>query len=178
MNFQENYLKNVVFEFKRYKTMGDKTFAQLSDKEIHWKYQATDNSIAIIVKHIVGNMLSRWTNFLTEDGEKSWRNREMEFEKPYASKVEMMAAWERGWECLFKALNSIDSSNFETKIKIRNKEHTLIEAINRQLAHYPSHVGQLAFLGKMIKGSDWISLSIPKGGSSSFNKKMFGPPKS
>lgn len=102
----------------------------------------------------------------------------MEFEEPYTSKVEMLAAWEKGWKCLFDALESINSSNFETKIKIRDEEHTIIEAVNRQLAHYPSHVGQLAFLGKMIKGPSWISLSIPKGGSDSFNKKMFGQPKS
>lgn len=174
MNFQENYLKNVVFEFHRYKTMGDKTFAQLNDEDILWKFTQTDNSISIIVKHIVGNMLSRWTNFLTEDGEKLWRNREMEFEGPYTSKIEMITAWEKGWKCLFNALGSIDHASFETKIRIRDEEHTAIEAINRQLAHYCSHVGQIVFLGKMIKGSDWISLSIPKGSSEMFNKKMFG----
>ncbi len=174
MNFQENYLSSVKFEFNRYKTMGDKTFAQLTDEDILWTYSETDNSIAIIVKHLVGNMLSRWTHFLTEDGEKPWREREMEFEAPYTSKNDMIAAWEKGWSCLFDALDSIDSSNFDTKIKIRNKEHTVIEAINRQLAHYSSHVGQLVFIGKMLKGPQWKSLSIPKGGSEAFNKKMFG----
>ncbi len=174
MNFQENYLSSVKFEFNRYKTMGDKTFAQLTDEDILWTYSETDNSIAIIVKHLVGNMLSRWTHFLTEDGEKPWREREMEFEAPYTSKNDMIAAWEKGWNCLFDALDSIDSSNFDTKIKIRNKEHTVIEAINRQLAHYSSHVGQLVFIGKMLKGPQWKSLSIPKGGSEAFNKKMFG----
>lgn len=174
MSFQENYIKNIQFEFNRYKVMGDKTFAQLSDEDILWKYSETDNSIAIIVKHMAGNMLSRWTNFLTEDGEKPWRNREVEFEKPYTSKAEMITAWERGWKCLFDALGNIDHSNFDSKIKIRNEEHSIIEAINRQLAHYCSHVGQIVFMGKMIKGTNWISLSIPKGDSEKFNKKMFG----
>ncbi|MGW9685893.1 DUF1572 family protein [Flagellimonas sp. 2504JD1-5] len=174
MKFQENYLKSVQFEFRRYKTMGDKTFAQLSEEEIHWKYMETDNSLAIIVKHMVGNMLSRWTNFLTEDGEKTWRNREMEFEGEYKSKAAMLEAWEKGWKCLFDALESLNSSNFDSKIKIRAQEHTIVEAINRQLAHYASHVGQIAFLGKMLRGQDWVSLSVPKGGSEAFNKKMFG----
>ncbi len=177
MNFQENYLSNVIFEFHRYKTMGDNTFAQLTDEDILWTYSETDNSIAIIVKHLVGNMLSRWTHFLTEDGEKPWRDREMEFEAPFASKNEMIAAWEKGWNCLFDALKKIDASNFDTKIKIRDEEHTLTEAVNRQLAHYASHVGQLVFIGKMIKGPQWKSLSIPKGGSNAFNKKMFGKDK-
>lgn len=174
MNFQENYLENVKFEFHRYKTMGDKTFAQLSENDIHWTYSEGDNSIALIVKHMVGNMLSRWTHFLTEDGEKSWRNREMEFEAPYPTKKEMLQAWEKGWQCLFTALDSINPSNFGNKITIRGQEHTIVEAINRQLAHYASHVGQIVLLGKMIRGKDWQSLSIPKGGSKAFNQKMFG----
>ena len=177
MNFQENYLSSVIFEFHRYKTMGDKTFAQLSDADVLWTYAETDNSIAIIVKHMVGNMLSRWTNFLTEDGEKPWREREMEFEEPYSNKKDMMAAWEKGWNCLFDALEQMKTLDFDTKIKIRKEEHTLVEAVNRQLAHYASHVGQLAFIGKLIKGEEWKSLSIPKGGSKAFNKKMFGADK-
>ncbi|WP_067037194.1 DUF1572 family protein [Allomuricauda sp. CP2A] len=177
MNFQENYLSNIKFEFHRYKTMGDNTFAQLTDDDIQRTYSETDNSIAIIVKHMVGNMLSRWTNFLTEDGEKPWRDREMEFEAPYATKNEMIVAWEKGWNCLFDALESINPSNFDTKIKIRDEEHTVIEAVNRQLAHYASHVGQLVFIGKMLKGTRWKSLSIPKGDSDAFNQKMFGKDK-
>ncbi|MDF0717543.1 DUF1572 domain-containing protein [Muricauda sp. 334s03] len=177
MNFQENYLSNVKFEFQRYKTMGNKTFAQISDDDIHWKYAETDNSIAIIVKHMIGNMLSRWTNFLTEDGEKSWRERDLEFEKPYITKAEMISAWEKGWKCLFEALESINSTNFDSKVFIRGEEHSIIEAINRQLAHYASHVGQIVFVAKLIKGNNWKSLSIPKGESKTFNKKMFGTDK-
>ena len=174
MGFQENYLKSVLFEFQRYKSMGDKTFAQISDNDIHWKYAETDNSIAIIVKHMVGNMMSRWTNFLTEDGEKSWRERDLEFEEPYVSKAEMIASWEKGWKCLFDALSQIEGTNFQKKVTIRGEEHTIVEAINRQLAHYANHVGQIIFIGRMIKGSEWTPLSIPKGASKAFNKKMFG----
>lgn len=173
MTYQENYIKSALFEFNRYKTLGDKTFGQLEEKDIHWSYTETDNSIAIIVKHMVGNMLSRWTNFLTEDGEKTWRNRETEFEAPYAMKTEMVEAWEKGWQCLFDALDSINSDNFESEIKIRNEAHSVFEAVNRQLAHYANHVGQIVLLGKMIKGNEWVSLSIPKGKSSDFNTEKF-----
>lgn len=174
MTFQEDYLKSAIFEFHRYKNLGDKTFAQLSDENLLWKYGEEDNSIAQIVKHLSGNMLSRWTNFLTEDGEKEWRNRDQEFVDPPASKKELIQIWERGWQCLFDVLDSIDDSNFDSKIKIRNEPHTIVQAVNRQLAHYANHVGQIVLLGKMIKGKDWASLSVPKGGSKTFNKKKFG----
>lgn len=173
MNFPENYLKSVRFEFRRYKTLGDKTFEQLDERDIHWKYNNRNNSIALIVKHMSGNMLSRWTNFLTEDGEKTWRDRETEFENPSNSKTEMLAAWEKGWECLFSALDAVNTSNFDTLVKIRNEQHTIVEAINRQLAHYANHVGQIVLMGKMIKGGEWVSLSIPKGGSEWFNTERF-----
>lgn len=174
MSIVNDYLESAIFEFKRYKSLGDKTFEQLSDEEIHWRYSDQDNSIAIIVKHLAGNMLSRWTNFLTEDGEKSWRNREAEFEDTFTTKKAMVSSWEKGWKCLFDALSQIDAENFGTRIKIRNEEHSVPAAINRQLGHYAGHVGQIVFLGKMIKGKDWKSLSIPKGESEAFNKKMFG----
>ena len=173
MSFEGNYIKNVIFEFERYKTLGDKTFLQLTEKELHWSYSSTDNSIAIIVKHIAGNMLSRWTNFLTEDGEKQWRNRENEFKNPPKTKASIIELWEDGWNCLFYALENIKEANFNSKIKIRNEPHTIVEAINRQLAHYSNHVGQVVLLGKMIKGKDWVSLSIPKGESEIFNKEKF-----
>ncbi len=170
MDFRKNFIESVVYEFKRYKSLGDKAFAQLTDDEILWTYTEHENSISQIVKHISGNMLSRWTNFLTEDGEKPWRQRDGEFENPYTTKKEMINAWEAGWKCLFDALASIDNENFNTLIKIRSEEHTIIEAINRQLAHYSSHIGQITLMGKMIKGDTWVSLSIPKGGSEDFNK--------
>lgn len=174
MNHVEDYLKSVIFEFNRYKTIGDKTFRQLNSNDFFWQYHHTTNSIAIIVKHLNGNMLSRWTNFLLEDGEKTWRNREQEFQNSYANKEEIIVAWEKGWNYLFTALKAIDDSNFDTLIKIRNENHSVYEAINRQLAHYANHVGQIVFIGTMIKGSDWISVSIPKGKSAEFNSEKFG----
>ncbi len=177
MNFEENYLESARFEFQRYKTLGDKTFAQLSEDDISWKYSETDNSIAIIVKHMVGNMLSRWTDFLTTDGEKPWRDRESEFLETYTEKKEMMAAWEEGWACLFTALDVLSKEHGEKRIIIRNESHTVPEAVNRQLAHYANHVGQIVFIGKMIRGEHWISPSIPKGNSEAFNQSMFGKDK-
>jgi len=173
MDLGKNYLESVLFEFHRYKSMGDKTFAQLNESDILWKYQEQDNSISQIVKHIVGNMISRWTNFLTEDGEKPWRHRDTEFEKPYTTKTEMIAAWEKGWKCLFDALAFLTHENLNKRIKIRNEEHTVVGAVNRQLSHYASHIGQIVLLGKIIKGDSWVTLSIPKGESELFNKEKF-----
>ena len=173
MDLQQHYLKSVRFEFERYKYLGDNTFAQLDGQDIHWTYHQEGNSVALIVKHMVGNMLSRWTNFLTEDGEKPWRHREMEFEAPPESKEAMLVLWEKGWNCLFDALASINRDNFGTTVKIRDEDHTVVEAVNRQLAHYANHVGQIVLMGKMIRGSDWLSLSIPKGGSARFNAEKF-----
>lgn len=167
----ESYIHSARFEFERYKTFGDSTFEQLSEEDIHRTINKGDNSIALIVKHVSGNMFSRWTNFLTEDGEKVWRNRENEFSNPYTNKAEMLKYWNLGWDCLFSALNQVNDSNFETIIKIRNENHTIVEAVNRQLAHYAGHVGQIILLGKICKGPDWISLSIPKGQSQAFNYK-------
>lgn len=173
MNFAKNFLESARFEFLRYKTLGDKTFSQLGESDILWKYQEKDNSISQIVKHISGNMLSRWTNFLSEDGEKPWRHRDTEFEEPFTTKTEMVAAWEKGWQCVFDSLASINSDNFNRLVKIRNEDHTIVEAVNRQLAHYATHVGQIVLLGKMVKGDSWVSLSIPKGESAVFNKGKF-----
>ncbi|MBD0778893.1 DUF1572 family protein [Maribacter sp. ANRC-HE7] len=173
MEFIDHYLKSVRFEFHKYKQMGDKTFSQLSNDEILWKYNDDDNSVSQIVKHISGNLLSRWTNIFTEDGEKPWRDRDQEFEDPFTSKEDMIGSWENAWQCLFNTLATINATNFHEQIKIRDEEHSLIEAINRQMTHYAVHVGQIVFLGKMIKGQEWISLSIPKGQSETFNKRKF-----
>ncbi len=174
MSFSRTFLDSARYEFNRYKKLGEKTFEQLSEKEIHWVHAKEDNSIAQVVKHISGNMLSRWTNFLTEDGEKSWRHRETEFVEPPKNKEELLQVWEKGWQCLFNALDTITSNNFDQKVKIRGEEHSIIQAIHRQLAHYASHIGQIILLGKTIKGVDWKSLSIPKGKSEAFNQKIFG----
>ena len=164
-------LTSSINQFKYYKSLGDKTFSQLEFEELQKEFSEDSNSISIIVKHLVGNMLSRWTNFLTEDGEKTWRNRDKEFVATYASKQELVEAWENGWNCLFKALTSITENDLDKVIYIRNEAHTITEAIIRQLAHYPYHVGQIVFIGKLIKGNQWNSLSIAKGKSDEFNAK-------
>lgn len=170
---KNSLLTNSIKQFKYYKSLGDKTFNQLDLEELQKEFAEDSNSISIIVKHMVGNMLSRWTNFLTEDGEKNWRNREQEFKNTYTSKQKLIDAWESGWDCLFKALESIKDDDLEKIIYIRNEAHTIPEAIIRQLAHYSYHVGQIVFLGKLIKGREWESLSIPKGKSDDFNAKKF-----
>lgn len=173
----ESYLTSIIKQFEYYKSLGDKTFNQLNFEDLQNEISVDANSISIIVKHIVGNMLSRWTNFLTEDGEKQWRHRDQEFENTYTSKEELKEHWEKGWKCLFEAIKALKESDLEQIIYIRNQGHTVTEAINRQLAHYSYHVGQIVFLGKLIKGENWKSLSIPKGDSSKYNKEKFNKEK-
>ncbi|MGN6647223.1 MAG: DUF1572 domain-containing protein [Cytophaga sp.] len=172
-----NYLESARKQFEYYKLLGDKTFAQLSDEQLYWQYNADSNSVAIIVKHLWGNMLSRWTDFLTTDGEKEWRNRDAEFETENKSRAALLAKWNEGWNCLFNALNQLSEEDLEKIIYIRNQGHTVMEAINRQLAHYPYHVGQIVFLGKMLCGEKWQSLSIPKGNSATYNAEKFSQEK-
>ncbi len=175
----KEYLESVKKQFQYYKMLGDKTIDQLNDNELLWQYNSESNSIAIMVNHLWGNMMSRWTDFLVSDGEKEWRSRDLEFEDDVIkSKKELINKWEKGWQCLFEALNSINKENFETIIYIRNQGHTIIEAINRQLSHYSYHIGQIVFVGRMIKGNDWKSLSIPKGRSSDYNNEKFSKEKS
>ena len=169
----ESYLTSITKQFEYYKSLGDKTFNQLDFDEMLWQSDEDSNSISILVKHIAGNMLSRWTNFLTEDGEKEWRNRDDEFVSDFTTKEAVIAAWESGWFCLFKAINSLKTEDLDRIIYIRNGGHTVTEAINRQLAHYSYHVGQIVFLGKLLKGQNWNSLSIPKGDSTKYNKGKF-----
>ncbi|MGC6430559.1 MAG: DUF1572 family protein [Jejuia sp.] len=173
----ESYLTSIIKQFEYYKSLGDKTFKGLSFEELQKEFAEDSNSISIIVKHKVGNMLSRWTNFLTEDGEKTWRHRDEEFIDSYTSKEDLIENWNKGWDCLFGAITPLTKNDLERIIYIRNQGHTVIEAINRQLAHYSYHVGQIVFLGKLLKGENWTSLSIPKGDSSKYNKKKFGKDK-
>lgn len=174
---RNSYLESSIKQFAYYKSLGDKTFEQLTEEQLNWQYSKDTNSIAIIVKHLHGNMLSRWTNFLTEDGEKSWRHRDSEFDNSKISKETLLDLWEKGWNCLFDALNSLTEQDLERIIYIRNEGHTITEAINRQLAHYPYHVGQIVFTGTRLKGKHWKSLSIPKGTSNSYNAGKFSQPK-
>ncbi len=173
LNLKEKYISR----FRYYKSLGDKTLGRLSDEEIHWKPASESNNIAIIVKHMVGNMLSRWTDFLNSDGEKEWRQRDEEFVDDIVSREELMGLWEKGWACLFGALEPLTAEDFQKLIKIRDEDHTVPDAINRQLAHYAYHVGQIVSLGVIIKNQDWESLSIPKGKSGEFNDSMFSKTK-
>ena len=169
----KSYLTSIIKQFQYYKSLGDKTFKNLSFEEMQKEFAKDSNSISIIVKHLAGNMLSRWTNFLTEDGEKEWRQRDMEFVDSFTSKDDIVEYWNKGWKCFFEAITSLEEKDLEYIVYIRNQGHTVTEAINRQLAHYSYHVGQIVFLGKLIKGEQWTSLSIPKGNSSSYNKDKF-----
>jgi len=164
--------------FKYYKNLGDKTFQQLTDEEVLWRYNEASNSISTIVKHLSGNMKSRWTNFLTEDGEKSWRNRDSEFENDLQSKEEMLKIWEEGWQILFKALDQITPDNIHQMIFIRGEKLSVIDALLRQLAHYPYHVGQIIFVAKMIKNEEWKTLSIAKNKSEEYHLELLKNQKS
>ena len=167
------YLNSIKKQFEYYKSVGEKTFDQLDENDLFWQFDEESNSIAIIVNHLWGNMKSRWTDFLTTDGEKEWRNRDLEFESVIKTKEELLSKWNDGWDCLFDALNLITKENFNTEILIRNQTHSIVEAINRQFAHYSYHIGQIVYVGRMIKGKDWKSLTIAKGKSSDFNKLKF-----
>ncbi len=178
MEINAKYLENVKNQFLYYKTIGEKAINQLEENQLFLSFNDDTNSIATIVKHLSGNMLSRWTDFLTTDGEKEWRDRDSEFEENKVSKLELLASWEKGWNCFFDALNSIQPGELTTLVYIRNEGHTIMEAINRQLAHYPYHVGQIVFYSKMLKTSDWESLSIPKNKSNNYNSEKFSKEKS
>jgi hypothetical protein len=173
----DTYLNSAKKQLQYYKSVGEKTMTQLKDEDLFWVYNGESNSIAIIVHHLWGNMLSRWTDFLTSDGEKEWRNRDQEFESVINTKDELMEKWNAGWQCLFDALDSIKPEDWDKTIYIRNEPHSVVDAINRQLAHYPYHIGQIVFIGKMA-ASNWKALTIPKGNSQAFNAEMFKNPTS
>lgn len=177
MAIEKEFLESARKLFRYYKGLGDKAIAQLNDEQVLHKPNEASNSIALIVHHLSGNMLSRWTDFLTSDGEKSWRDREAEFEISYPDKNSTIEAWEKGWKCLFDALDSLKPEDLPHIIYIRNEGQSVLEAIQRQLAHYPSHVGQIIFLAKVIQGDNFQSLSIPKGGSGTYNQAKFGEEK-
>lgn len=178
MSLESNFLESTIKLFRYYKSLGEKTFNQLTEEDIRWKPNEASNSIGLIVHHLSGNMLSRWTDFLTTDGEKSWRDREAEFAQDYSSKEEMIVAWQKGWDCLLNALNSLTPEDLSRIVYIRNEGQTVVEVIHRQLAHYSSHMGQIMYIGKQLKGESWASLSIPKGASNEFNAAKFATEKS
>jgi len=175
---KKDYIESVKKQFEYYKLLGEKTMAQLPDTALFWQYNEASNSIATIVKHLSGNMLSRWTDFLTSDGEKEWRNRDAEFENDLNTREALMQKWNEGWNCFLDALSSLTDEDLSKIIYIRNQGHTVAEAINRQLAHYPYHIGQIIFIGKMVCDKNWTSLSIPKGTSKTYNTEKLARPKS
>lgn len=172
-----NYLESIRKQFAYYKMLGEKSMKQLLPEHLFWSPGESSNSMAVMVKHLWGNMLSRWTDFLESDGEKEWRNRDGEFEADITTEPELWAKWEEGWQALFAAIDPLTVEDLGRTAYIRNQGHTVVEAINRQLAHYAYHVGQMVFLAKMLAGDSWQSLSIPKGQSATFNAKKFSLPK-
>lgn len=168
MDIGNEYLKVVQERFLSVKNLGDKTISQLSEEEIHWRLNEPSNSIAVIAKHLSGNMLSRWSDFLTTDGEKSSRNRDEEFENDIASKQEMITLWEKGWTKLLDTLSGLESEDLLENTTIREEQHSVLEAIERQMAHYAYHVGQIVYIGKQLRDEEWETLSIPKGKSEAY----------
>jgi len=173
----ETYLSSAVKQFRYYKMLGEKAMEQLTEEQLFWQYNEESNSIAVLVHHLAGNMLSRFTDFLTTDGEKPWRNRDAEFINPFRSREELMNRWNEGWECLLRALEQLTAEDMERVVYIRNDGHTVAEAINRQLAHYPYHIGQMVFIAKMLKNEDWQTLSIARNKSTDYNSRKFSQDK-
>ncbi|MDR2221219.1 MAG: DUF1572 domain-containing protein [Flavobacteriaceae bacterium] len=176
MTIQE--LKGIRKQFEYYRQMVDKTVLILSQDELNLKINEEGNSIAMIMRHITGNLLSRFTNFFTEDGEKPWRNRDDEFADGLYDRHVLISNWDKAWNVLFSTIDNITEENINENIKIRNQDHTVAEAIYRQLAHYPYHIGQIVFIGKVIRDKEWQSLSIPKNKSNEYNQTKFENPNS
>lgn len=167
-SFLNSYIKRITY----YKTLGEQAFAQMDEMDFHYQPNEESNSIAIIIQHLAGNMLSRFTDFLNTDGEKQWRERDAEFEDQYRSKEELLQLWQKGWDCFLNTVQSLTESDLGKTITIRTEVLTVTDALIRQLAHYPYHVGQIVYLGRMIKNKSWKNLSIPKNQSQQFNEQM------
>jgi len=176
--FTTSYLKDSIDLFRYYKKLGERAMAQCPDAALTTTLDAESNSIAIIVKHMEGNMRSRWTDFLTSDGEKPDRNRDTEFEDPPKTRAELMEMWEHGWKLLFSALEPLSDADLTRTITIRTEPHSVTQAINRQIAHYSYHVGQIVYLARHFAGDKWQSLTIPKKKSGEFNKQVAAGEKS
>lgn len=171
------YLSSSIKQSMYYKQLAERALSQLSDEEIFFKPSYQENSIAIIMQHMAGNMLSRWTNIWEEDGEKIWRERDKEFEEVVSTKIDLMRRWENGWNQYLTALEYVEIEDLEKLVYIRNQGHTLVEAINRQLCHYSYHCGQIVVLAKSMMKDNWKSLSIPLGNSEKYNEHQFSKPK-
>ncbi len=166
----QHYLEDAIGSLRSYKKLAEKALDQLDEDEYFIAIDKESNSIAVIMKHMAGNMFSRWTDFLTTDGEKPNRNRDMEFViEPKTSREDIRDYWERGWQCVFAALEPLRAEDLGRKVMIRGEEHTVIQAINRQLMHYADHIGQIIFLAKHFRSVDWKALTIPRNRSAEFN---------
>ncbi len=172
LQFTTDYPKDSLSLFRYYKKLGESAMAQVSDEQLLAVLDPEMNSIAQIVKHMAGNMRSRWTDFLASDGEKPDRHRDSEFEEPPATRVAMMKLWEAGWSCVFNALEPLGPTDAGRKVTIRGEAHSVMQAVNRQLAHYAYHVGQIVFLAKHLQHANWKSLSIPRNQSAKFNQRV------
>ena len=172
MSCEAGFLKDAIKRFRYYKELGDKTFEQIDEASFFYQPSSESNSIAVIIQHLYGNMLSRWTNFLTEDGEKEWRKRDAEFEVLHCSRQDLISFWESGWKCLLDTLESLQPADLTRTVTIRTEPLTVYDAILRQLAHYPYHVGQIVYLGRLVKNEGWKSLSIPKGDSAVYLEEV------
>ncbi|MGH9831676.1 MAG: DUF1572 family protein [Blastocatellia bacterium] len=172
-NLAKNYLESAITEFRYLKKLGDRAMEQLDDEQFFVAFDAESNSVAVIVKHLAGNMRSRWMDFLTSDGEKPDRFRDQEFiVDANTTRDEVMAWWERGWRYVFDALEPLSPEAVTRTVMIRNEPHMVVQAINRQLGHYAGHVGQIVFLAKHLKSAEWKTLSVPRGQSEQFNQMM------
>ncbi|HLO13006.1 MAG TPA: DUF1572 family protein [Pseudoneobacillus sp.] len=172
MNVSLAYLKSVEANFKSMKKLAEGAIAQLNFDELHFSPNEESNSVAIIIKHLSGNMISRFTDFLTTDGEKPNRNRDGEFEGSFSSKEHLLEIWEIGWETLFQTLSELKEEDVLKTVLIRGEPHFVMDALQRQVSHYSYHIGQIVYLGKMVKNEKWSSLSIPRNHSSKFNDMM------
>jgi hypothetical protein len=158
----ENYLSSVKKQLSHYKKLAEGAIQQVNEGELFWKFNNESNSIAIIITHTAGNMISRFTDFLTSDGEKAWRNRDAEFENKELSRERLLLHWQQGWDCLFQTIDMLQSEDLKRIVTIRGEEHTVIEALERQLSHIAYHVGQIVYIAKMIRDDKWKTLSIPQ----------------
>lgn len=171
---ERSLLEPLEAEFHKTKNTCERTFVQLDDAALHAQINPLQNSIAVIIQHLAGNMESRWADFLTSDGEKPSRNREGEFAERNLGRAELMAVWERGWKCLFDSVGGLTDDDLSRVVTIRNEPHTVLQAIARQMTHHSWHAGQVALIAKHLLGGRWKYLTIPPGGSAAFNKKMGG----
>jgi uncharacterized protein DUF1572 len=177
MEINAAYLESIKKQFCYYKMLGEKAMAQLETNQLFVMTNADTNSIATIIKHLSGNMLSRWTDFLTTDGEKESRQRDAEFDNDLQTKEAVLETWNKGWDCFFNAINTLQPDQLSDIIYIRNEGHTVVEAINRQLAHYPYHIGQIVFYAKQLKKTEWETLSIARNQSNNYNADKFAKEK-